>query len=343
MALVRPSRPSLCGFILAAGYGTRLQPLTHFLPKPLLPVAGVPVGLVSLDSLIEAGCTEVAVNLHHLSGMIQESFGDRYSGNTIIYSHESAIRGTFGALYPLKTKFIEADNLLLVNGDTFCYWPWEDLIACHLESRAQATLLVHDRKLDPSFGGGIGSDSKSRVVSIRDRGSRELAKRQSLFAGAHVISRELLKKLEDRSGDIFSELYIPLLEQGGDIRVMRTDVPWFDLGTPARYLQANIEIAYSGLMQDYPSAQSPKSVLKREYPGCAISTSASVGPRVTLEDSVVLENSTIPDTCRVERSIIGPLVHLPKGSIVQDKMVTCVLSSWGQPDPRSLQYLPIKD
>ena len=103
------------GFVLAAGYGERLRPLTHFLPKPLLPIAGEPVIGHTLRTLAAARCEAVAVNLHHLPEAIPRQLGTSYHGLPLAYSFEEEIQGTLGALHPQLDFLAAADLVLLVN------------------------------------------------------------------------------------------------------------------------------------------------------------------------------------------------------------------------------------
>src|SRR3954468_4551579 len=165
--------------ILAAGLGTRLRPLTEHLPKPLLPVRGVPILGHTLTQLAAFGCEAVAVNLHYLGAPIRERFGDTWAGMPITWSEEPEILGTLGAFHPLKEFFAPADLVLLVNGDSLCRWPLRKLIRRHLASDARSTLLLTSRPDPARFGGGVGIDRAGRILSFRTGGTElgEVARR----------------------------------------------------------------------------------------------------------------------------------------------------------------------
>src|SRR5258708_39909304 len=95
--------------VLAAGLGTRLRPLTEQLPKPLLPVRGVPILGHTLNQLSDFGCEAAAVNLHYLSEPIRQRFGDAHAGMPLVWSEEPEILGTLGALHPLQKFLAPAD------------------------------------------------------------------------------------------------------------------------------------------------------------------------------------------------------------------------------------------
>src|SRR6185503_3502396 len=128
----------LRALVLAAGYGTRLRPLTDELPKPLLPVLGRPLLLRTLDALVDVGCEAAAINLHHLADAIAAAVGDEHRGMRIVYSREEPILGTGGAFVPLREFFAGCATALLVNGDSLCAWPLGELLERHRRGRGAA-------------------------------------------------------------------------------------------------------------------------------------------------------------------------------------------------------------
>ncbi|HEX2644211.1 MAG TPA: sugar phosphate nucleotidyltransferase, partial [Thermoanaerobaculia bacterium] len=114
--------------VLAAGLGTRLRPLTDATPKPLLPVAGVPILGHTLAQLAAVGCEAVAMNLHYHGDQIRRRFGDDFAGMPITYSEEPVLLGTLGAFDPLRELFAPADLIILINGDSLCRWPLRRMI-----------------------------------------------------------------------------------------------------------------------------------------------------------------------------------------------------------------------
>ncbi len=310
------------GFVLAAGYGERLRPLTLFLPKPLLPVAGEPVLGHTLRRLAAARCEAVAVNLHHLPEAIPQRLGESYHGLPLVYSLEDEIQGTFGALYPLRDFLAAADLVLLVNGDSLCAWPWRRLIRHHLRSGAEATLLVHRRAPDPDLGGGVGLDTAGRVVALRDAMVGDV-KRHHVFAGAHVLSRRLLDRLTDGPGDIVDDLYIPLLADGGRIDGVVTAARWHDLGTPERYLEAHLDWLRRPPFGRRRSSISPLALIHPTSTVLAsgVEPDVRIGEESHVEGSVLFSGAEVAAGSRIERSILGPGVRLPAAARIEGRMI----------------------
>ncbi len=342
--------PRLRALVLTAGFGSRLRPLTYFLPKALLPICGEAVAGHTLRQLARFGCESAVLNLHHLGDAIREGFGSTYHGLPIAYSHEEEIQGTLGALYPVRGLLAEADLVLLVNGDSLCSWPWKAMIRHHLRSGADATMLLHRRPPREVLGGPVGVDTRGDVVQLRDaEPTGEVAKRH-VFMGAHVLAPHLLERIAEKPADIVSDLYIPLLREKGRIHGVVTGRKWHDLGTPERYLEASLDWARSRRLPGFR----PNGVIS---PLAGIDAAATIHRSVVeagavvqgdarVEQSVLLSNAVVPAGCTVRGSIVGPSVELPVAARIEHRMVTRVRSGY-QPGGRDsvmgdLVYTPLE-
>ncbi|HEX2253590.1 MAG TPA: sugar phosphate nucleotidyltransferase [Thermoanaerobaculia bacterium] len=346
--------PRIRALVLAAGHGTRLRPLTDFLPKPLLPVAGRTVLDYTLDALIDAGCEAAAVNLHHLGDQIRGHYGDSYRGMPLEWSEEKGERqGTLGALYPLRDFLGQADLVVLINGDTLCPWPLSRLIRSHRADRAAATLMLTTRVDPEGFAGGVGIDAEGRVLSFfRGATERGTVVRRAVFAGAHVISPRLLERIEPGPSDIVRKLYIPLLEEQGDegaIHAIPSRRRWHDLGTPQRYLEGVL---------DWGRGEWPGRFWRRCWvspgatvePGARIVSSvvesgAHVASGAVVERSVVLARARIECGARIAESVVGCDVTLPSDARIEHRMINVARDGVHVEDPDShvggLVYTPL--
>ncbi len=336
--------------VLAAGLGTRLRPLTESVPKPLLPVAGLPILGHTLAQLAALGCEAAAVNLHHLGGQIRHRFGDAFMGMPLTWSEEPELLGTLGALHPLRDFFAPADLVMLVNGDSLCRWPLRKMVRHHLASGARATLLLTSRPEPAAFGGGVGVDREGRILSFHagdpargagargrltprpdpaafgggvgiDREGRILSfhagdpdrgevARRHVFAGAHVISPELLSRVGPGRADIVRDLYIPLLDEpgGGGLTAVVTLGHWHDMGTPQRFLEGALDWARVGW---------PERLWRRAW----ISPEAGLGSRASVRHSVVEAGVRVGAGARVERSVLLPGANVGAGSVVRESIL----------------------
>lgn len=323
MGSVRPAdQPRLRALVLAAGLGTRLRPLTELLPKPLLPVLGIPVVERTLTELVAVGCEAVALNLHHLGSAIQERLGDRFSTTEgtlpIVYSWEEELLGTLGALAPLAAFFAEADEVLIVNGDSTCQWPLSRLLRRHRSRQALATFLLARRADPAAFGGGVGVGRRGRLVSFRPAGPEvEPASRRAVFAGAHVLASELLSGIEARPSDLVRELYEPLLRAGEPLATLTTSRRWHDLGTPGRYRRALVDRVKRGSWVSPQARVDPTAILRHSV----IEAGAIVEAGAVVERSVVLPGAHLGRQGRVKKSLISFDTALPEGAGVERQLV----------------------
>ncbi len=332
-------RPRLRAVVLCAGEGRRLRPLTHFLPKPLLPVAGRPVLEHTLARLAAAGCEAVAINLHHLGERIRRRFGESWNGLPIAYSEEPELLGTLGALGPLRSFVAEADLLLLLNGDSLCRWPLRRLVRRHLKGGADATLLLSRRAEPAAFGGGVLVGGGRRILALRPAGPPAAGEQRRVFAGAHVFAPALLarsaKPLTGETADSIADLYEPLLSSGGRIAAVETHRPWHDLGTPARYLAAVLATIGGGRRRGWvaPGAQVERRAKLRRS---AIEAGARVGEAARLEGSVLLPGAQIGPGSELRYAIVGPEVELPARAALTARLATAARSDLPVPPGASV-------
>lgn len=316
-------RPRLRALVLTAGLGTRLRPLTATVPKPLLPLAGLPVVAHTLAQLERAGCEVAVLNLHHGGEAIRAALGSRYGRLALRYSEEPEILGTGGALRPPRGLLQEADAVLVLNGDTACPWPLAALLRRHRRSGADLTVLLLRRSPDPALGGGIGLGGGGWVVQLRDGAPVGKVKSRHVFAGAQLIVPALLDRLPEGASDVVGELWAPVLSGGGTLAAVLHRGPWHDLGTPARYLEAALDARPRGRIRRPAAWVSP---LARVAPDAVLATAvveddAEIGDGVRLESAVVLPGARVGARSRVRRSIVGPGVVLPPATDVEGRMI----------------------
>jgi mannose-1-phosphate guanylyltransferase len=317
----------LRALVLAAGLGTRLRPLTDLVPKPLLPVAGVPILGYTLAQLAALGCEEAAVNLHHQGDQIRGRFGDTFAGMRLTWSEEPELLGTLGAFHPLRDFFARAEQILLINGDSLCAWPLRKLLRRHSAAGNQATLLLASRPSPAEFAGGVGIDRHGRVLSFRvgDKERGEAARRH-VFAGAHVLSPKLLERVRPGFSDIVRDLYRPLLAApNARLGSLVTAQRWHDLGTPQRFLAAAADWARGG----WPARLWRRSWASSEAAvdagavvrSSAIEAGARVGAGAVVERSVLLPGAQVGERCVVRDTIVGFGAAVAPGTWVERRIV----------------------
>ena len=312
--------------VLAAGRGERLRPLSEWVPKPLLPVAGRAAIVHTLSQLAGAGVEAVAINLHYRGEDIRKQLGTDFQGLPLTYSMEPELLGTLGAMIPLQEFLRPADLVLVINGDSVCRWPLRRLVRRHERRGNTATMLLSKRADASEYGGGVVVDRAGQIRSFRPLGKSDGSMRRRVFCGAHVFGSELVEALDKQPADFITDLYERLLEQGQKLGGVETSRRWHDLGTPKRYLRAS---------KDWARGQFPARLFRSKW----ISSSAGVSGRADVSRSVVeagarveagaqvqgsllLPGARVPKGCRVVRCILGYDVTLARGTAVERRLVT---------------------
>lgn len=233
--------------ILAAGFGTRLKPLTDATPKPLLPVAGTPMIVWNLLLLKRHGILDAVINLHHLGMMIEQALGNgaRF-GMRITYSHEPVILGTGGGIKQAEGLF-GGEPVLVLNGDTLFELDLTALIALHQERDAAATLVLrHDP--EAARWGLVEVTDQAQVMRITGRGrTTSMPTHARMFAGIHILHPRLLRSLAVGKESSIIDAYVQGIQEGEPIMGYDFDGYWTDVGTPERYAQVQRDAA-AGLL-----------------------------------------------------------------------------------------------
>jgi MurNAc alpha-1-phosphate uridylyltransferase len=230
--------------LLAAGLGTRLRPLTHDVPKALVPIAGVPMVERIALRLISAGADRLVINLHHLGERIRDYVEERGRwGVEVVYSEEPyQPLETGGGLLNAAPLLRRDAPFFLHNTDVLTDLPLGEMYGAHVASRADATLAVMRRQTsrwllfdDAGLMGRVDSRRDLRIETRPLAGAAE----ELAFAGVHVISPSLLDRLEGSGPFSILDPYLEIAGAGGRILPFRVDrYRWIDIGKPDQLAEA---------------------------------------------------------------------------------------------------------
>ena len=324
--------------VLAAGFGTRLRPLTQRLPKPMFPLFGRPVVEHLLRHLGRQGLSEVTLNLHHLPDPILNHFGDgRSLGLTLHYSHEQAILGTAGGILAAR-RYLEDGPFWVVNSDILIDLDFRRVLRFHQEKASALTLVLYDGEAtgihDP-----IELDAGGRVVHMVGASSRNLPEVSSrvTFTGVQLVEPALFDRIPaGRFCGTTSDVYPRMVEEGEPVYGFRHTGYWQDMGTLAQYLQVHRDVLDGRfhLPDALPSSPAPGGQIVEPVwigPGCAIAPDARVGPYAVLYEgcrieagaevanSVCWRGAVAGERCRVRHSVLGEGARVAPGTLVEQE------------------------
>lgn len=226
--------------ILAAGYGSRLRPLTDHTPKPLVEVAGTPVIEHVARRLIAAGADRIIVNISHLAEAMEAYARERWhlDAELILSPEPTPPLGTGGGLAHARRHFRRDRPFFLHVGDVVTDLDLAAAMADHRRSEALGTLLVQDRDADRCLlfdeRGLYGRDNRREGWERTVREAAGASRRWS-FAGIHLLAPEVLDRIEETPPFDIIDLYLRLASEGAAIRALdMTGVRWLEIGTPER-------------------------------------------------------------------------------------------------------------
>ena len=303
--------------ILAAGFGTRLFPLTIDRTKPAIPFLGKPlVGYVA-EYIAKFGITDVVVNLHHQPQSVIAALGDGSDfGVKIEYTvEEPAILGTSGAL-DFARKHLENDTFVIVNGKIVTDIDISAAIETHKRSGAIATMVLKENHKREKFTVVYTNDGyidhfgphATPVTAEELRDTEHEIVTPLMFTGIHILEPAVLDLIpKGVYSDTVTDIYIPYIKQGGKIAAHVAEGEWYELSTIPRYLDISLSMMKVGNVHFGRN--------------CVLAGAAS------LKDSVIWDDVTIGDGATLRRTIVAdgvtiePGEHFENVAIVRAEMV----------------------
>jgi len=276
-------------FILGAGLGNRLQPLTSRLPKPLVPLFHRPLAAWAMAACARAGIQRFAVNTHHLP-QAWDSFNTpaifpELEEVGLSFFHEPILLETGGGLKNISS-WIGDEPLLIHNGDIFSTLPLDKLISAHQASGLPVTLALRshgDAKhiaLDPTG---------RRVIDIRN--SLNPAPGSHVFSGIYCIDPIFLRLLPADQKVSIIPYFLELAKNSLLGAITLDQGVWLDLGNRKSYFQAHQELNLA-----------PAIHHEAEVSCAAYLENTIVGPGAVIDAGAIVRNSIIWPGCRVTAS-----------------------------------------
>jgi len=219
-------------FVLGAGLGTRLRPLTDILPKPLIPIFQKPLITFALDHLIAAGVKSFVINTHHRAAAFREFFADgTYRGHPVQLVHEPQILGTGGGIKNVE-PLLGTEVFISYSGDLLTDIELTPLLEEHFRAENDVTLALRET--------GHGTDVALHGNRVVDMVNRYGHPGRYDFAGISIWTGAIFERIP--AGEPVS--YIPILAdwigQGGKIGgVVLNERKWFNIGSRKEYLAAH--------------------------------------------------------------------------------------------------------
>jgi mannose-1-phosphate guanylyltransferase len=316
--------------ILAAGKGTRVRPITHTIPKPMIPILQKPVMEFLLELLREHGFTEIMVNVSHLAEEIENYFrdGQRF-GVEIAYSFEGRIEdgeligdavGSAGGLKKIQTfqPFFD-DTFVVLCGDALIDLDLTEAVRRHREKGALASLITKRVPMEQvSSYGVVVTDEDGRVRSFQEKPSVSEAASDMINTGIYIFEPEVLNYIPSGTPfDIGSDLFPKLVETGAPFYALPMEFEWVDIGKVPDYWQA----IRSVLQGDVRQVQIPgKQVRPGVFTGLNV---AANWDRINVKGPIYVGGMTrIEDGATIiGPAMIGPSCHICENATIDNSII----------------------
>ena len=308
--------------VLAAGFGTRLQPLTHVLPKPMFPVLGRPLLSHTFDILESANITDVAVNVHHLPDFIINYFEKQKPHDlNLHFSREEKILGTAGGIKKME-GFLEGGPFILINSDIITDIKLDKVIDFHKKNNSKLTLVVR-QDISPEQYDSIEICKDGRIVHFVGASSMNIPGNTTrvMFTGIQIIEPEIFERIPEGQFCGTTESIFP--------QMIKDEVPvygylhngyWKDMGNRENYLQVNSDalderVSLKGVSPNELNNPLiiPPVLVDRN---CQVAENSQIGPY-----TVIGPNCNIKSGAIIENSILWEGVTIGAGSSIKGSVI----------------------
>ena len=222
-------------FLLAAGLGTRLRPITNTTPKCMLVIDDRPLLDIWLDAFDAAGVDEVLVNLHHLPEVVSQHLAARTAPPSVRTVFEPELLGSAGTLLANRSWVEDEEFFLACNADNLTDFDLRSLIDAHSEHGPIATLAVFHSE-QPSAGGVVELDASGKIIGFVEKPSEPVS--DLVNAGMYVFHPSVLDEIKSAPADIGYDLLPRLVDQA---RAVLVKGYFRDVGTADAYRRAREE------------------------------------------------------------------------------------------------------
>ena len=307
--------------LIAGGFGTRMRPLTYTRPKHLLPIANRPHIDHVFDHLQKHGIEDCVLLTSYLADAFAETTAAaKERGFTVEVAHEETPLGTAGALKN-AARYLDDQTFLAMNGDVLTEADLGELIGLHRDRGAEGTILLTPVE-DPTQFGVVPTDADGKVREFIEKPPPGTAPTNLINAGVYVLEASVLDRIPAAQEYSAERQLFPELVAGGRLFAFPTEAYWLDVGTPDKYLKANMDALDGTFVADGVSFRAEGSNVIGG--GAKIDASASVrrtcvgagceiDSEASVEGSVLLPDVKIGAGARVSGSILGEGTRVAAG------------------------------
>jgi len=304
--------PSTKAIILAAGFGTRLKPLTDVLPKALVPLVNRPLVLHTICRLVQNGITDIGINTHHLADHVKQFAAEQHECRLHI-SHEPSILGSAGGIAGFRGYLKDEDYFIVCNADSVSNITVDLFLPEFLRHSPFITMVLTD---NPGTN-NVCINKNLEVTDLRDTLRPPKVFARMTYTGIACMNRTFLDLIPPGSSELVPLLLELIRKKTGCVRaVVAHSAAWRDIGTIDSYLQAHREILQQRrpLIPEQLIPEDALYIGKNTYvdENCtssgflSIGSNCRIGSECSLHDCVIWDNTTVPSGSFLNNAVCGP-------------------------------------
>ncbi len=306
--------------VLVGGFGTRLRPLTSHTPKQMLPIVDRPMIEWVLGHIAGYGFDDAVLSLGYRPDDFVAAYPDGCcAGVRLHYAVEPEPLDTAGAIRFAALDAGIHERFVVLNGDILTDLDLDALLAFHDRTGAEATITLHEVN-DPSRYGVVPTDAEGRVTAFVEKPAPGEAPTNLINAGTYVLEPSVLDRIDSgRRVSIEREVFPAMVRDGSLYAFPDGGVYWLDAGTPATYIQAQIDLVEGRRVADWPvtaigaAAVAPSALVEESV----VADDVAIAADAEVIRSIVHAGATIGAKARVVDSVVGAAATIGEGATVE--------------------------
>ena len=301
--------------IMSAGIGSRLEPLTLEVPKPLVPVCNRPVMDILLEYLSSIGIKEVVCNTYYLAEQIIKRYQNNNLGVDFNYIKEDTLSGTAGGLKKCQYFFNADEDFVVLSADGLSNADIKKGIDIHLNSGAIATIGV--KKIDRnevSHFGVVVTDKDGFINEFQEKPAIDKAKSDLINTGIYIFNYKIFSYIPENTFYDFAKDVFPKLIKERQINTFKIEEYWSDIGTIEQYRLSNMDV-FKGECDfhhgDIKKTKTGEYITDSVIPDdtkflgySVIGSKCQIGKNVTIENCILWNNVKVLDNVCLKNCIV---------------------------------------
>ncbi len=309
---------------MAAGMGSRLEPITLSIPKPLMPIMNIPLMDIILKQLHSIGVREVISNTYYLADQIIDRYEKNNLGIDFSYIKETELSGTAGGVKKCQFFFDEGEDFIVMSGDGLTNADIKKGIEIHKKSKAIATIGVKEiPREEVSHFGVVVTDNDGYITEFQEKPPVEDAKSNFINTGIYIFNYKIFDYIPENTFYDFAKNVFPKLLEEGQINTFEVKEYWNDIGTIAQYKQSMQDV-FNGECKlehgqtvetnlgNYISGDTKIPVNVRFVGNNVIGNNCKLGEYIKLENCILLDGAVVPTGAELTDCVVIPSVKLKR-------------------------------